>query len=219
MKKPPQPKVSVSLSLSPTTLSYTSPDAPNLNVLLTSRYSDPITIYADDVSPALMLKCGALRITDLANGCEIQQTKSTHCRISPPSKVTVPLNKSLFHTLLPNIPVTISSPFSRVGTTSDSKPLAKGHSDSASHLNANHGAYGVDGLEPGHCYVLSLADNPRVHWYIVRWWEYGTKEHVLRAEGDKCKLDGRKVKFGRGPHEAIELDLSTFEPVFFDCRD
>lgn len=100
-----KPKISVSLSISPATHSYASSQAPNLNLMITSQHSDPITIYTDDLSPSLMLTCGAFIITSLANGCEIKQSVRKNCRFPPPSKVAVPLNDRMFHTLLPNTPL------------------------------------------------------------------------------------------------------------------
>lgn len=193
-----KPKISASLSLSPTTHSYANPQAPILSLTLISHHPDPIAIYADDLSPTLMLKCGDFTITTLINGCDVKQTISTHCRIPPPSKVFVSLNEQLFHTLLPNIPLTLSVPFTRSRKSTAGKPLAKDNPDFASDGFAKHGARGVDGLEPGQDYVLRLAGKPRVSWDVVRWWDYGTKEHVLRVGCEGSGLDGRKVRFGRG---------------------
>ena len=214
-----KPIILASISITPATHSYANPQAPKLTLIITSQHSDPITIYADDLSPSLMLACGAFTITSLTNGCEIKQSVRTNCRIPPPSKVTVPLNEELFHTLLPNDPLTLSAPFSRSRTESGGRPLAKSDPDYASDRTARFGACGVDGLEPGNDYVLSLASTPRVHWNTIRWWEYGTKEQVLHPEGNESALDGRKVKFGRGPHEAITIDTTSIRPVTFQCRE
>lgn len=108
-----KPNIYASISLSPATHSYTNSQAPSLNITITSQHPKPITIYADDLSPTLMLKCGAFIITDLTTGSEVRQSRSTHCRIPPPSTVVVPLNEKLFHTLLPNTSVALSAPFTR----------------------------------------------------------------------------------------------------------
>ena len=218
-----------------------------------------ITIYADDLSPKLMLTCGAIIITDLTTGTEVRQKTRTHCRIPPPFKVTVTLNHQLFHTLLPNTPLRLSAPFTRSrggraaanggsGSSSSEKSQANHDPDSAarddnglssassSSTTTKHGAYGggggggvvVDGLEPGHRYLLSIAaeNKSRVPWHVVRWWEFGTKEEVLSAgtatgdgDGDGGGLDGRQVRFGPGPHEAIVIDSKTVGVVEFECRD
>lgn len=215
-----KPQITASLSLSPTTHSYANSQAPDLNLTLTSQYPDPITIYADNPSPTLMLKCGAFIIIDLANGCEVKRSKSTHCRIPPPTKVPVPLNERLFHTLLPHTPLTLSAPFTRSRSSTGGKPLAKDDPDYTRDRSAKSGACGVDGLEPGRDYALTLAPDPRVLWSCVRWWEYGTREQVLNGEGNEVGgLDGRKVKFGHGPHDAIELDLTNVGAVVFHCQD
>lgn len=214
-----KPIISVSISIAPATYSYTNQQAPKLNLIVTSQHPEPITIYADDLSPSLMLACGAFTITNLANGCEIKQSVRTHCRIEPPSKVTVPLNEKLFHTLFPNDPLTLSGPFCRSRTEIGGKPLAKTHPDYASHRRASSGACGVDGLEPGNDYLLSLASTPRVHWNIIRWWEYGTQEQVLYPDGNESALDGRDVRFGRSPHEAITIDTASIGAVTFRCSE
>jgi len=212
-------KFSASLSLSPTTHSYANMQAPNLNLTRISHHTDPITIYADELSPTLMLTCGACIISSLTNGSEFKQSRSTHCRIPPPSKVPVTLNKRLFHTLLPNTPLTLSAPFTRSRTSTGGKPLAKNDPDSTSDHIAKHGACGVDGLEPGHDYVLNLASNPPVSWDIVRWWEYGTKEHVLHAEGDESQSDGTAVKSGPGPHDAVMVGSTSIRAIAFQCQE
>lgn len=213
------PKISASLSVDPVMHSFTNSQAPNLNLTITSHYPDPITIYADDISARLMLTGGALTITDMTTGSEVRQSSQTHCRIPPPSKVAVPLNEDLFRTLLPHTPLTLSAPFTRSRKSTGGKALAKHDLDYASDRSAKHGACGVDGLEPGHKYVLSLASKPRVRWDIIRWWEYGTKEQVLHADGDRGSLDGRQVKFGPGRHEAIVIDTARVGFVEFECRE
>ena len=214
-----RPIIAASISIIPETHSYASQQAPRLNLIITSQHPDPITIYADDLSPSLMLACGAFTITSLTNGCEIKQSIRTHCRIPPPSKVTVPLNEGLFHTLLPNEPLTLSAPFSRSRAEAGGRPLAKSDPDYASDRTAKFGACGVDGLEPGNDYVLSLASTPRVQWNTIRWWEYGTKEQVLHPNDNESALDGRKVQFGRGPHEAITIDTTSICAITFHCQE
>ena len=213
-------RITASFSITPAIHSYASFQAPNLNLTLTSHHADPITIYADDLSPALMLKCGAFTITALSNGSEVKQRTSTHCRIPPPTKVSVPLNKRLFYTLLPSTPLTLSAPFTRGRPSIGGKPLAKDHPDYTRDHSAKHGACGVDGLEPGQSYLLTLARTPRVRWDIIRWWEYGTKEQILQDVGNgDGRLNGRGVRFGPGPHDAIMVDSLSVEAVIFHCQE
>ena len=130
------------------------------------------------------------------------------------------LNEQLFHTLLPNTPLTLSTPFTRSRPSTGSKPLAKDDPDYPCHRNAERGACGVDGLEAGQDYVLTLARDPKIAWDSIRWWEYGTREQVLHAEGDGGSgLDGRRVKSGCGPHDAIKVDLTSVEAVIFQCQE
>lgn len=161
--------------------SYADSQAPDLNLEKISHHPDPVTVYADDLSPTLVLTCRAFIITAWTEGSEVKQSISTHRRIPPPSKVAVPLNQRLFHTLLSNTPLILSAPFTRNRMKIDGKPLAKDHRYHTSTRSAKHGACGVGGLGPRHDYVWSLANNQRVSWDIIRCWEYGTKEQVLHA--------------------------------------
>ncbi|KAK2756848.1 hypothetical protein FQN53_008548 [Emmonsiellopsis sp. PD_33] len=215
------PRLSTTLSLSPPKHSFSSSQAPSLNLTLTSHHSEPITIYADNLSPSLMLTSSALTITDLSTGQEVPQLKRTHCVIPPPSKVTVPLRKDLFYTLFPNTPVTFSAPFTRIRPGTGGKPLAASDPEYGSDPTAKRGACGVDGLEPGSRYILTLAANPRVRWDVIRWWEYGTKEQVLYggSASDEPVLNGRDVRFGNGPHEPIVVDLANVDYVTFECQE
>lgn len=212
-----KPKISATISLSSSTHSYTSSQPPSLNLILTSHHPTPVTVYADDLSPSLMLACGAFTITSLTTGSIIKQSRRTHCRIPPPTKVAVPLLEDLFHTLLPHTPTTLSAPFSRSRKNTSGKPLAKDDPEYGNDPSARHGACGVDGLEAGEDYVLQLAGDSRVPWNTVRWWKYGTKEEVLHPEDAEEGLDGRKVRFGAGPHEAIVVDSTAFKGLSFKC--
>jgi len=194
-EKRTRPRVSASLSITPATLSVARSAASNLHLTITSHHPDPITIYADDLSPNLMLKCGAIVITSLSTGTEVQQRRSTHCRIPLQSKVAVPLNERLFYTLLPNAPLTFAAPFI-LGST-------------------RRGLQGVNGLESGEDYLLTLARDSRIPWNSIRWWEYGTKEQVLYGDDYEHILDGRAVRFGPGPHEAIIVESTSIGAVAF----
>lgn len=210
------PKISASLSIDPATHSFANSQAPNLNLTITSQHTDPITIYADNPSPKTILTCAALTMTDLTTGSEVHQEKRTHCRIPPPTRIAVPLIERLFHTLLPNVPLTLSAPFTRDRTRTGGKPLAKHDPDYGGNRQRS---CGVDGLERGHRYAVSLASKPRVQWYVIRWWEYGTKEEVLRGDGEGGSLDGRQVRYGRGPHESIVMDLTNIAVIEFECQE
>ncbi|KAI1365886.1 hypothetical protein F5Y08DRAFT_302893 [Xylaria arbuscula] len=62
---------------------------------------------------------------------------------------------------------------------------------------------GVDSLVPGHKYMIAVSRSQRLQWYRVRWWDFGTKEEVL-AKG----LDGRQVRYGKGPQEPIDIEIT-----------
>jgi hypothetical protein len=173
-----------------------------------------------------MLAYGAFAITDLMSGAEVSNIRRNRCKFVPPSKVIVLLHEDLFHTLLPNTPLTLSTPFSRKRSHNGDKSLPKGHPDydlgrvNVGSSRREHVPCGVDGLEPGHSYALTLADNPRAEFSrYIRWWEFGRKETVVYGEDGSPKLDGRKVHWGRGLHPAIRLDFSDFKGLVFHCID
>jgi hypothetical protein len=211
------PKISASISLEPTTHSFSCLQAPKLNLTLLLDYPTPITIYADDLSPSLMVTCGAFTIHYCSSGAEVRQSVRTLCRIEPPTKVPVNLDESLFYTLLPYTPLTLSSSFTR--KPEGRKPRAAGDPEYLGDQSARHGSCGVDGLEPGYNYVLSLASQSRVFWHHIRWWEYGIKDDVLHPNGSTSGLNARKVKFSPGPHPPIEVDTSSLRPVEFRCEE
>lgn len=212
-----QPKISASLSLEPTTHSFSSLQVPMLNLTLLLDYHKPITIYADDLSPSLMIRHGAFIIHYRSSGAEVKQNVRTFCRFPPPTKVPVRLDESRFYTLLPYTPLTLSSPFTR--KPEGGKPRAASDPGYLNDRSSSNGSCGVDGLEPGYDYVLSLASQPRISWYRIRWWEYGTKDDVFHPNGNANHLDARNVKFSPGPHQPIEVDTSSLRPIEFRCEE
>ncbi|KAI1084201.1 hypothetical protein F5B20DRAFT_524026 [Whalleya microplaca] len=207
------PSISAALSLDPAIHHFAAAEGPpTLSLTITSHYPDPITIYADDLSPKLMTNCGGFIITDLADGVEVQQAVRRYCRIPLPNRVTVPINEPLFHTLLPNTPLTLSAPFSRPRT--NNRPLPRSDPEYETERNR---VCGVDGLESGHKYTLSLSGNPNITWHHIRWWEYGTKEEVLGGIKNAGR-DGRAIRYERGPHEPILVDISGISPIILECK-
>ena len=146
-KKPPE--ISASFTISPATHPYADSKAPSLHLTITSHHPHPITVYADDLAPTLMLTCGVFIITELTTGSTVKQRRSTHCRIPPSSKVAVPLHEHLFHTHLPHTLLTLSAPSIRRRPNTGDQPLAKNDPRYADDRSAKHRACGVDGLEPG----------------------------------------------------------------------
>lgn len=170
----------------------------------------------DDLSPSLVT-CGAFAIHECSSGAEMKQSLRTLCRIPSPTTVPVDLDEGLFHVLLPFTPLTFSSSFTR--EPEGGKPRAASDPEYLSDRLAKHGSCGVDGLEPGHDYVMTSARQPRMFGYRIRWWECGTKDDVLNPNGGANGLGARKVKFSPGPHEPIEIDRSSLRPVGFRCEE
>ena len=113
--------------------------------------------------------------------------------------------------------MTLSAPFNLNQVVSSEKPLTENDPQDGGESSASHETSGANELKIGHRYSLGLASVSRVNWRFVRWWEYGTKEEVLRPDGEGRRLDGRRVAFERGPHEAIEIDVSAAGDVRFEC--
>ena len=207
-----QPKVSASLSLSPMVFSETS--APKLSLSITSHHSTPITIYAEDLSPTIMLKCGVLSIISLTTGAKIPQHSSRRCKIPLPFKVKIPLLEERFFTLAPELPVTFTEPFLPYRTVFEDKSLAMKKLAGSDHESATNRGYGVEGLVPDD-YVLHLTPQStwQVDWTHVRWWDYGTKEEVL-SQG----LDGRPFRYSPGPYEPLLIDTSPVTATLYTYK-
>ena len=205
------PKILVSLNLDLPVHSFSSDKAPTLTVTITSLHEKPITIYGDELRPNLMITYGAFKLIDLSTGDVVHHSRRRYCKIPPPTKVEVPLQEELLHTLMPNIPLSLSAPFGL-----DRKPLAGSDVDRKD-PRASIGAVGVDGLYPGHRYQLLAAEQPGINWNSIHWWEYGTKVEVLNSPSGKP--DGREARYGHGPHPAIVIDPKSVSPIEFECID
>ncbi len=211
------PKVSLGLSLEPTTHSYSSTTAPKLILSLTSHAPRPLTIYNDAIRPGRLVAEGKFSIFDVTSNVFVQQMKTRFCMFEPPSKVHVPLREDMFYTLYPEIPVTLETSFGR--NIRAPKPRSDPEFGSINPRRDDIQARGVDGLEIGHQYRLGINGG----WGAIAWWEWGEKEEVINPpEG---KLDGRKVVYHdrkrsrKTPHEPILVDKKGVEEVEFCCTE
>lgn len=176
------PRISLTLSISPNTHSFSSPLPPTLTLTLLSHASTPITLFTWNTPFHLP--------HNLANN-SISIYNTTTCTTVPISKILVQRpaikrlrgshDEVLFLTLKPGIPVTLSRPFGRNATI---KPLPKHIIQRGWELDENGkerrirrptNATGVDGLEAGCSYSVGV--NAEV---LERCnWAFCTKEDVL----------------------------------------
>ncbi len=206
----PLPEITVTWSLDPTTHSFSSPTAPTLRLFLTNHADRPVTIYNESLHlPTLLAEGSKFSIYDHTTGSAVRQVLTRFCIFELPSKIHVPLQESMFHTLPPGVPVPIAATFGRGKLTP--KPLEPGDPEREQNKNT---VSGVHNLEVGHHYTL----RSETKWRFIRWWEYGEKDEVINPPGGK--LDGRKVAFRRrkSPHPSrIRVEMSGLKEIDFWC--
>ena len=205
MSEPPE--ISISLSLSPNPYSYSSTDPPTLSLTATSHAATPLTVltYHTILHPNLALRQSAFQIRDLTTSAPIPQHTVQLSRLAFQRRLGSP-DEQFFLTLFPEQPVTVSTEFGY--PVSSGPPLPKGHSGrtrEAAKGKVDRGVLGVDGLESGREYELSV-----VRGLDVTWWRWGTKEELLEPEGG-----GGSAQLGTS-EEGFELaDWKGIEPVVF----
>ncbi|KAI4095312.1 MAG: hypothetical protein L6R37_007089 [Teloschistes peruensis] len=199
----PQPEISVTWSLEPTTHSFSKDPSPTLKLHLTNHENRPITIYNEFLIPSVVLAEGHFVIFNYTSDKAVDQIKTRFCDFPPPSKVHVPLREQLFHTLLPGEPTVFTATFGRSKMPSQPKLTDSGTTQSR----------GVDGLEIGHRYGL----RPGKGWGYIRWWEYGEKDEVMNPPGGR--LDGREMAYSRKktPHPGIRVHVEALPEIRFEC--
>lgn len=181
------PRIRIELSLSPAAYSFSSPDAPTMNMRITlvpgnaatPSESEPraVTLYIER-SPLhrrwALVNSGFI-IVDLATGQEVPSSTISGCRgPNPRLRVRGSYEEQFFLTLWPGTPVDLAFEFSRgrrplpwsivqLGTRIDDHGwLLENTRDPASVM-------GVDGLMQGHEYDISLNMEPlrKIMWAPV----------------------------------------------------
>lgn len=124
MSSPQTPKLSVKISLSPTTYSYSSPDPPLLSLTITSNADRPITIltYNKPFHPQSGLTQNCFPIWDLTAD-EGVQTTTVRVQRTPLSRARGSSDEQYFLTLHPHTPSTVSTRFARGNL--DTRPRSK----------------------------------------------------------------------------------------------
>lgn len=182
------PKLSVQLSLSSTTYSYSnSEDAPTLSLTITSSADRPITLvtYNKPFHPRSGIYQNAFPIWDLTTN-EAVETTTVRVQRPPLSRARGSGDEQYFLTLHPNTPIVVSTRFAR--GNEEMRPLSKAAAQQEREEAVQSGkarrsmlACGVDGLDPGHRYDVSVAKGP----LMALWWKWGTTHDILVEPGSQ----------------------------------
>ncbi|KAK5999307.1 hypothetical protein QM012_005582 [Aureobasidium pullulans] len=184
------PHVESSLSISPSTHSFSFSSPPTFSMTLLSHASQPITLFTWDTPLHLQgcLSNNSITIIDLTTGTPVP-TCVVRIQRKPITRLRGSGDEQLYLTLEPDISVTLTKPFGR-GPANGSvvvKPLPKHLIQHGWELNGKgeqikirrlKRATGVDGLEAGHSYEVSVR---REMLECVKW-AFATKEEVLVDE-------------------------------------
>ena len=203
------PKLSVVLSLSPSTYHFSNPTPPKLSLTINSNASRPLTLFAwgSPLWPELALCQRGFVITDLTTGAEVTQTMINSQRPAITRYKGGP-DDEYYLTIHPGTPTVVSTPF---GVSAEDPPQPKEAIQRGWLLDENGNelkirrstrACGVDGLEAGHRYKLDVPpENLRRKW----WWQWGTRDEVL--------VDERETAESMLYAEHSEQLALDFEPV------
>lgn len=211
MSSPQAPKLSVKLSLSPTTYSYSNPDPPILSLTISTNAEKPLTLltYNKPFNPRSGMTNDCFPIWDLTTDTAIKQTSVRVNRL-PLSRAKGSSDEQYFLTLQPSEPTTVSTRFARGNAAF--RPLSKAQADRereeaerTNHARRSMFACGVDGLEPGHRYKVSVAKGQ----LMAFWWVWGTKEDVL------VEPDSRDWGLDHVQTEETPLEIDEIESVEF----
>ncbi|KAI0528436.1 hypothetical protein GGR58DRAFT_316640 [Xylaria digitata] len=184
------PRVDIQVSFDRSTHSYSQPEPPRVVITVTSRAQHSITLYTwrRPLDPKGALTSNGYVITDLTTGNPVRTTYLMINR-GPELRVRGSSDEQFFLTLRPNIPVELSTGFGRGGGGIKPDPRAvmergweRDEHGNERKIRRSTQATGVDGLEPGHSYSVSL------NMEALRgcWWAPVTKDEILvdqRGEG------------------------------------
>jgi hypothetical protein len=209
------PSLSVTLALSPTKYSFSDPVPPTLSLAIESHAKEPITVltWAKPFHPQSALEKEGFEIFDLTTSSSVTQVVARIQR-TPFSRVRGSSDEEYFLTLHPHTPITIST-FFNSGGSADIRPYPKSIVERGLELD-EHGnetgtrrpefACGVDGLEPGHRYRLSV-NRERV---VNSWWRWGTKEDGILVAKGSLDWSLSSVESEVGPLEVGEINSVEF---------
>ena len=195
---PPEPSISISITLTPCTYSYSTPEVPTLSVHMTSHAPRPITVFTWNtvLHPYSGLKRQCFTITDTSSGEKIPQNKVSLNRTRFRRQIGSS-DEQLFSTLYPDQPVTVKAAFGP--WPGEAKPI--GHPERF----PRRLGWGVDGLEVGHGYEVKVSSGQ-----MVIWWKWGTKEEVLAPPGES-----EDSYMGESEWPPIEIEVEETPAVEF----
>lgn len=183
------PELSVKMSLSSTTYSYSNPTPPTLALTIESLADKPITLFNWNTPfhPYMGMVQGGFEVTDIDSELQVPQSEIRIQRL-PFSRRRGSGDEEYFLTLQPHTPAVVSTGFSySAGKGSRPQPKAvveRGwvvdEQGNERDLRRSRRGCGVDGLESGHRYKVDVA---RGKLMGIRWW-WGTKEDIMVEPGD-----------------------------------
>ncbi|CAD0110840.1 unnamed protein product [Aureobasidium uvarum] len=184
----------MSLSINPSTHSFSSPTPPTLTMTLLSHATSPVTIFiwntALHISRALTNR--GITITDQETNDSIPTTHFLVQRVAI-TRIRGSYDEELYLELPPGVPVQLQRAF---GRNVDVKPLPRhivqkgweiDEQGKERKIRRSMKATGVDGLEAGHSYRVGV-NSETLGWCR---WAFATKDEVLvnKGEGGSCPDD------------------------------
>ena len=175
------PKLTIQLSLSSTTYSYSNPIPPTLSLTVTTDSTRPVTLltYNTPFHPRSGMTHKCFSIRDLTTNEEVQ-TSSIRVQRLPLSRARGCSDEQYFLTLQPFTSTTVSTRFA--SGNEEMRPRSRAVAqqeweESIKNRTARRSAFacGVDGLEPGHRYTISVAKASLMSLS----WKRGTKDDIL----------------------------------------
>lgn len=152
-------------------------------------------------------------IWDLTTDSPVKTT-SVRLQRMPLSRARGSGDEQYFLALPPSEKITVSTRFARgnINMRPQSKAVAQQEREEAERSGKARRsifACGVDGLEPGHRYRVSVAKASLMSF----WWVWGTKEDVLVDPGNRdWGLDNL-------PGQETPLEISEIDAVEFEVKD
>ncbi|KAL8712687.1 MAG: hypothetical protein Q9220_003219 [cf. Caloplaca sp. 1 TL-2023] len=181
MANPELPTLSIKLTLSAETYSFSHSETPKLFLSVISNAERPFTIftYGTILNPHTALHQRGFIITDLVDGLEIPVIQVfIQPQRKPFRRVRGCNDEKYFLTIFPGIPTTVRASFG------PEDPRPKHAMNERRSTSPERGktsprrstrVRGVDGLEAGHRYRLDVSEEG----LQLGWWKWGTKDDIL----------------------------------------
>ncbi|CAD0095676.1 unnamed protein product [Aureobasidium vineae] len=191
---PSAPRIDISLSIAPSTHSFSCPTPPTLTMTLLSHATFPITIFVWDTALHISraLNNRGITITDLETNTSVPTTRILVQRAAI-TRIHGSYDEELYLELPPGVPVQLQRAF---GRNVDVKPLPKhivqkgweiDDQGRERRIRRSTQATGVDGLEAGKEYRIGV----NMETLGKCRWAFATKDEVLvnRGEGGSYPQD------------------------------